>query len=109
MRELRWASYCDGYVEVNGSGTGCPVSGRRTGRSVGGGAVADFGICAADYCDREAKVYCAGPTLGPSPRLTIIGGVRGAHLAASEDFHGALEVRCVDCAIALVEEVAERG
>lgn len=66
-------------------------------------APADLGPCASGWCDRPAVVYVAGPTYGASPRVTIIGGVRAAELA--EDV-AVLSVRCLDCAVHAVEDVA---
>jgi hypothetical protein len=63
----------------------------------------DLGPCGYDWCDRPAAVYVAGPTLGKSPRVTIIGGRRPAELAV---LLGVLSLRCLDCAVHAVEEVA---
>ncbi len=64
----------------------------------------DLGLCLSGWCDREAVVWVAGPTLGPSPRLTVVGGVRASELSSGE--LGVLGPRCLECAFAAVEEVA---
>lgn len=61
----------------------------------------DLGLCEAAWCWRPAVAYVSGPTLGRSPRLTVIAGERAAVLAGGRTY-GAL--RCVDCVLAAVED-----
>jgi hypothetical protein len=70
---------------------------------VTGANAPDLGPCASDWCDRPAVVYVSGPTCGTSPRVTIIGGARAMVLAEQVT---ALSVRCLDCAVHAVEDVA---
>jgi hypothetical protein len=68
-------------------------------------AAGDLGPCEAAWCFRPAVAYVSGPTLGRSPRVTVIAGERAAQLAAANtglDTYGAL--RCVDCVLAAVED-----
>lgn len=69
-----------------------------------GGEVNSLGLCEQPWCDRPAVAYVSGPTLGRSPRLTVIAGARAAQLAASigRDTFGALQ--CVDCLMAAAED-----
>lgn len=60
------------------------------------------------WCDAPATLYVYGPTMGSSPRLTVIGGVRAAEMTTdSEPSAFALGARCTDCAVTLVEAVAK--
>jgi hypothetical protein len=68
-----------------------------------GSNVPDLGPCASGWCDRPAVVYVSGPTCGTSPRVTIIGGERALILTEQVT---ALSVRCLDCAVHAVEDVA---
>lgn len=63
----------------------------------------DLGQCMDGFCTRDAAVYVVGPTLGTSPRITVIAGPRAAELAASST--GALNLRCEECAMFEVERV----
>ncbi len=68
----------------------------------------DLGPCMNGWCDNAATLYVYGPTMGSSPRLTVIGGARAADMtsdSAPSDF--ALGARCTDCAVTLVEAVAK--
>jgi hypothetical protein len=68
-------------------------------------AAGELGPCEQPWCERPAVAYVSGPTLGRSPRVTVIAGDRAAQLAAAAtglDTYGAL--RCVDCVVAAVED-----
>jgi hypothetical protein len=67
----------------------------------------DLGPCAVDWCWRPAVVAVFGPTLGPSPRLIVVGGERALQMVDSE--LGALSPRCLDCAWNTVEDIAKRS
>jgi hypothetical protein len=57
----------------------------------------------ADWCGNAATVYLAGPTLGPSPRLTIVAGTRAVQMIDGAQSMGA---HCLDCAVHAVERLA---
>ena len=40
-----------------------------------------LGPCMSGWCERDADVYVAGPTLGRSPRVIVISGERAEQLA----------------------------
>lgn len=67
--------------------------------------MADLGPCMADWCSNPAAVAIHGPTLGPSPRVIIVGGERALLTVDSE--LGALSARCLDCAWNAVEDLAK--
>lgn len=68
----------------------------------------DLGPCMNGWCDSPATVHVFGPTMGPSPRITIVGGVRAAEMTADGvPSDSALGARCTDCAVALVEAVGK--
>lgn len=67
----------------------------------------DLGECQQPWCSQPAVAYVSGPTLGRSPRVTVIGGERAAQmaekLAAPADadltafMYGAMQ--CIDCVL----------
>ena len=59
------------------------------------------------WCTRPAVVAIHGPTLGPSPRVIIVGGDRALQTVDSEV--GAVSGRCLECAWSAVEDVAKAG
>jgi hypothetical protein len=59
--------------------------------------------CRTPMCDRPAVLYAAGPTLGDSPRLTFIAGVRAGVLETADVTAGSAV--CVDCAVHLLERL----
>lgn len=65
-----------------------------------------LGPCMSPWCGRDATVYVAGPTYGQSPRLTVIGGERALFLAGVAGGEGVLNLRCTDCAVHALEDVA---
>lgn len=73
----------------------------------------ELGLCEQPWCDRPAAAYVAGPTLGRSPRVTVIGGERAAQLARETPgevatmTYGAMQ--CVDCLLATVEAAVGHG
>jgi hypothetical protein len=62
-----------------------------------------LGPCRSARCDEPATVYVAPIHLARSPRVTIIAGERAAQLATGD---GADLVRCVGCAMVVVEQIA---
>lgn len=66
----------------------------------------DLGPCERPLCDRPAVAYVSGPTLGRSPRLTVIAGERAEMMrnlaAAGLDTYGAMQ--CLEHLVDAVED-----